>query len=135
VVDPALAVAAMRVNVDGVLRDGDLMGRILDTFVLTQLRAEAAVSDLRPRVYHLRAEQGRHDILLELAGGLVAFEVKADAAPSSKAAQHLRWLRDELGKRFVAGVVLHTGPRTFQMDDRISRIDLRSLELKSLNRP
>ncbi len=30
-----------------------------------------------------------------------------------------RWLRDELADRFVAGVVLHTGPRLFHLDDRI----------------
>jgi hypothetical protein len=123
VVDPALAIAALRMDVEGVLRDGDLMGRVLDTFVMAQLRAETAVSGLRPRLHHLRAEQGRHeiDILLELSGDrVVAIEVKADGAPGGKAAQHLRWLRDELGARFVAGVVLHTGPRTFEMDDRIT---------------
>jgi hypothetical protein len=45
--------------------------------------------------------------------------VKADSAPRSDAGRHLRWLRDELGDRFVAGVVLHTGPRIFRMDERI----------------
>ncbi|WP_322762635.1 hypothetical protein [Frankia sp. Cr2] len=43
----------------------------------------------------------------------------AVAAPSAEASRHLRWLRDERADRFVAGVVLHTGPRLFQLDDRI----------------
>jgi predicted AAA+ superfamily ATPase len=129
-VDPALATAALRMDVDGVLRDGDLMGRILDTFVMAQLRAEATVSTYRPRLHHLRAEQGRHeiDMLIELSGDrVVAIEVKADAAPGSGAAQHLRWLRDELGRRFVAGVVLHTGPRAFEVDDRIAAVPICAL--------
>ncbi len=46
-------------------------------------------------------------------------EVKASAAPKSYDARHLKWLRDELGHRFVAGVVFHTGPRVFDLDDRI----------------
>lgn len=130
VVDPALATAALRMDVEGVLRDGDLMGRVLDTFVMAQLRAEATVSTLRPRLHHLRAEQGRHeiDILVELSGDrVVGIEVKADAAPGSGAAQHLRWLRDELGRRFVAGMVLHTGPRSFEMDDRITAVPICAL--------
>ncbi len=129
-VDPALAIAALRMDVDGVLRDGDLMGRVLDTFVMAQLRAETTVSGLRPRLHHLRAEQGRHeiDILLEFSGDrVVAIEVKADGAPGSKAVQHLRWLREELGERFVAGVVFHTGPRTFDVDDRITAVPICAL--------
>jgi hypothetical protein len=32
----------------------------------------------------------------------------------------LAWLRDQLGDRFVAGVVLRTGPATFRLADRIT---------------
>ena len=34
-------------------------------------------------------------------------------------ARHLVWLRGQLGERFVRGVVLHTGPYTFPLADRI----------------
>ncbi len=130
VVDPALVAATLRMDVDAVLKDGDLMGRLLDTFVVAQLRAEVPVSGLRPRLYHLRAEQGRHevDIILELAGHrVVGIEVKADAAPGGKAAQHLGWLRAVLGERFIAGVVLHTGPRTFELDEQITAVPICAL--------
>jgi len=60
------------------------------------------------------------DILAELGGErVIALEVKASAAPKRDDARHLKWLRDELGQRFVAGVVFHTGPRVFALDDRI----------------
>ena len=58
-VDLALLVGALGVDVDTVLRDGDLMGRVLDTFVVAQLRAELEVATSRPRLYHPRQEQGR----------------------------------------------------------------------------
>lgn len=45
--------------------------------------------------------------------------MKADAAPRSDAARHLAWLRDQLGYRFLAGVVLHTGPRVYVLGERI----------------
>jgi hypothetical protein len=121
-VDPALAVGALRLTEEAVLRDGDLLGRMFDTFVAAQLRAEIPVSSTRPRIYHLRQHQGRHEIdaLAELgADRIIALEVKADAAPGRDEAKHLTWLRDELGDRFVVGVLLHTGPRSWRMDDRI----------------
>jgi hypothetical protein len=59
-------------------------------------------------------------VLAEFADGrVVAFEIKADAAPAPDAARHLRWLRDALGPRFVAGVALHTGPRAYRFPDGI----------------
>jgi predicted AAA+ superfamily ATPase len=122
VVDPALVAGILRLDAAAVLRDGDLLGRLLDTFVAAQLRAELPVCSSRPRIFHLRQEQGRHeiDVVAELgAHEVIALEVKADAAPGPDAAKHLRWLRDELGDRFLAGVVLHTGPRSWQVGDRI----------------
>lgn len=129
-VDPVLAAAALRVDVDGVLRDGALLGGFLDTFVAAQLRAELPLCTTRARMFHLRQEQGRHeiDLMLEFANGrVIAIEVKADGAPSADAAKHLRWLRDELGAKFEAGVVLHTGPRSFPLDDRIAAVPICSL--------
>ncbi|MFH0944698.1 MAG: DUF4143 domain-containing protein, partial [Planctomycetota bacterium] len=61
-VDPAFLGAVLRLDPSAVLRDGDLLGRVLDTFVAAQLRAELAVSETRPRLFHLRQEQGRHEI-------------------------------------------------------------------------
>src|SRR5262245_36546875 len=37
-------------------------GRLLDTFVAAQLRAELAACSSRPRLYHLRTEAGRQEV-------------------------------------------------------------------------
>ncbi len=95
-----------------VLREGDLPGRLLDRFVVAQLRAELGVSAARQRLYHVRQRQGRLEVglLAELAGGrLVAIEVKAGAAPGPDSGGHLVGLRDRYDESFVAGIVLHTG--------------------------
>lgn len=130
VVDPALATGALGLDEDAVIRDGDLLGRVLDTFVASQLRAELPVCNARPRLYHLRWESGRHeiDILAELgAGRVIAIEVKADAAPRPGSAKHLLWLRDQTGDRFVYGLLLHTGPRTWEVGDRVAAAPISTL--------
>jgi uncharacterized protein len=121
-VDPALALASLRLDINGLMADGDMLGRALDTLVLAQLRAEIPRCATQPRLFHLRQEQGRHevDIIVEYGGGRVfAIEVKATSAPKRDDARHLRWLREELGKRFLGGAVLHTGHRAFALDERI----------------
>jgi predicted AAA+ superfamily ATPase len=127
IVDPAFLGPLLGVDLRGVMRDGDLLGRILDSFVVAQLRADGEVSDLAPRLFHLRDANGRHevDIVAELPDGrVIGIEVKADAAPGPADARHLRWLRDSIGSRFAAGIVLHTGPRPFRLDDTICALPI-----------
>jgi predicted AAA+ superfamily ATPase len=96
----------------------------------TQLRAELAICTTRPRLHHLREEHGRHeiDLVAELGGGdLLAFEIKADAAPGGDAARHLTWFRDRIGDRFLHGVVFHTGPNVYPLEDRITAVPICAL--------
>ena len=121
-IDSALLGGVLGVDSAAVLRDGNLLGRLLETFVTAQLRAEATVAAARSRLYHLRSEQGRIeiDIVAELRGQrIIGIEVKASSAPTSQDARHLAWLRDNLGDRFIAGVVLHTGPATYPLGSQI----------------
>jgi predicted AAA+ superfamily ATPase len=134
VVDAALAASILRLDVNAILRSGDLLGRLLDTFVVSQLRAEIVVSESRPRLYHLRQEQGRFevDVLGELGGGqVVGMEVKASAAPTGSDARHLVGLRDRLGDPFLAGILFHTGPRAFALAERVTALPISALWAKS----
>lgn len=129
-VDASMALAALRVDADGLMRDANLLGRMLDTFVVAQLRAELPRCDSRPRLFHLRQEQGRRevDVVVEYgAGRLLAMEIKATSAPTRDDARHLTWLRHQLDDRFIGGVVLHTGPRTFRLGDQIVAAPISSL--------
>lgn len=129
-VDPSLITAALRLDETAVLRDGDLLGRVLDTFVVAQLRPEVELSSSRPRLYHLRARDGGHevDLVAELpANNVLAVEIKATAAPTASDARHLAWMRDRLGDRFLAGAVLHTGPRPFRLSERIFALPICAL--------
>lgn len=130
VIDPGVVGAVLRLDIPGVRRDGDLLGRLLDTFVMAQLRAEASICEAEPSLYHLRSEQGRHevDIIVEYGDGHVfGLEIKATSGPSLNDAKHLQWLRDELGDRFIGGAVLHTGPRRYPLAQLIAAAPICSL--------
>ncbi len=129
-VDTSLMAAALNLNERAVLRDGDLLGRMIDTWVLAQIRPEAALTSQRSRLHHLRTGDARHeiDLIAELPGaGVVAVEIKSSAAPTRGDAKHLEWLREQLGERFLAGAVLHTGPRPFPLAERIFALPICTL--------
>ena len=112
------------------MNDGDLLGRLIDTFVTNQIRAEAVLDPLRPQLYHLRDRDGRHevDLIADLgARGVIGLEIKAHSAPRLSDARHLKWLRDQLGDQFKAGALLHTGPAQFTLGDRIEAIPICAL--------
>jgi predicted AAA+ superfamily ATPase len=129
-IDPAFVGPLLGIDARAVMRDGDLLGRVLDTFVVAQLRADSAVSDLSPRLFHARDVNGRHevDVLAELPDGrVIGIEVKASASPGPADARHLRWLAAGIGNRFALGIVFHTGPRPVQLDDAIWAVPICAL--------
>jgi hypothetical protein len=127
VVDTSIMAASLGVGVDTILGSDDLLGRVIDTFVMAQLRPEIAISTQRIRLHHARTKGGREevDVVAELPGGrLLGLEIKATASPKATDARHLRWLRAEQPERFVAGVVLHTGPDVIAIDDDIFAVPI-----------
>jgi predicted AAA+ superfamily ATPase len=128
--DTSLLAAALGLDELAVMRDGDMLGRLIETFVLAQIRPQLELTGFKPRLYHLREKNGRHeiDLIAELpAGHIVAIEIKSTAAPKRADAAHLEWLRDRLGERFLAGAVLHTGPHPFRLSERIFALPIATL--------
>jgi predicted AAA+ superfamily ATPase len=117
-IDPGLLGPLLRVDQRRAMRDSDLLGRVLDTLVAAQFRAECALSVVGADLFHLRDANGRHeiDLLIETRDGrIIAIEVKATAAPSPADARHIEWLRERLGPKLAMGLVVHTGPRAFRL--------------------
>jgi predicted AAA+ superfamily ATPase len=122
VLDSGLFMHLLGVDTDAAAQDPAILGAVLDTFVAMQLRPELAIQARPLRLFHLRDKGGRHevDLIIELPRGqVIAIEVKATAAPSLDDARHLIWLRDRLGKDFLGGIVLHTGPSSFMLSHNI----------------
>ena len=129
--DSGLLAAALGADAEGVLSHGGLLVRVLKTFAVGQLRAEAAaVRGGRPLLHHLRSADGRRkvDLVIELnVRQVIGIQIKVGAAPNRSDAKHLIWLRDHLGDMFVGGAVLHTGPWSFRLADRITAAPISTL--------
>ena len=83
--EPSLMVPLFGINTRSILRNGDLMGRLIDSFVVAQLRPELGISETMPTMNHLRLEDGRReiDILLQAPDArVVAIEITTGAEPS-----------------------------------------------------
>jgi uncharacterized protein len=104
-------------------------GHLLETFVVNELLKQAAWLDQGVRAGHYRTSDGHEvDLVLETeAGGVVAVEVKAGGTYRSEDLRGLRQLRDRLGERFHAGVLIYTGQLSARVDDRISVLPVDAL--------
>lgn len=120
VTDTGLAAAAIATDATR-LASGALAGGFLESFVLSELAKQAALVDEPLTLAHFRDRSGIEvDIIVERPNGAVhAFEVKSATTVNQADTRGLRFLRDRLGDRFVSGVLLHTGPLTAHVDDRI----------------
>lgn len=108
---------------------GELAGMLLETFVVMELVKQRTWSKARADLYFYRDAQLREvDVVIETpAGDVAGVEVKAAASLGRADTRGLRFLRDKLGERFKAGVVLYTGARTLRMGERIWAVPLRGL--------
>ncbi len=106
--------------------DGAIAGAVFETFAAMEIRRQVAWQDNAPRQFHYRDRDGREvDVVLERRdGSVVAVEVKAAASASPSDFRGLRHLRDKLGERFKAGVLLYTGESTVPFEDRLAAVPL-----------
>lgn len=129
VADTGLLCHLLGVDEARIAEDGAVAGMLFETFVATEIARQVAWQDNVPSQFHYRDRDGREvDVLLERRGGaVVGIEVKSSASASPRDFRGLRHLRDKLGDRFKAGVVLYTGPSTVPFGDRLAAVPLSGL--------
>jgi uncharacterized protein len=105
------------------------IGPLLESFVVGELMRQRAWSETRPAMFHYRDRDKREiDVVLEDAEGrIVGIEVKAAVDVDDRDARWLAHMRDRVGGRFVAGLVLHLGDRPKPLGDRLVAMPLAAL--------
>ncbi len=127
-VDSGLAARLLRVAEDA-LWDGDSAGRLLETFVVGEILAQASWSDARPTVSHFRVHGGYEvDVVLEdRRGRIVGVEVRAATSVGTDDFRGLRTLAEVAGRRFHRGYVLHPGREDVSFGPKLQSIPVRAL--------
>jgi predicted AAA+ superfamily ATPase len=124
-IDTGLAARLMRINPDKLSTLDPTVqtefGHLTETFVVTELRKQISWMNASTTVGHWRTSDGAEvDFVIEKDdGSVVAFEVKAAERIAGKDFSGLRLLRERLGQRFIAGIALSMGPRSYTYEDRL----------------
>jgi predicted AAA+ superfamily ATPase len=129
VVDSGLLAFLIGANERRITADGAIAGMMLESFVAMELLRQSDWGDEPVSLYHYRDKEQREvDIVIErYSGELAGVEVKASATVGDKDFAGLRYLRDRLGSRFKAGVVLYLGSDTLPFGDRLAAVPLSGL--------
>ncbi len=126
VVDSGLGARLLRLSPDKIRRNEPLFlsqyGLLLETFVIGEVRKLTSWMD---RPCHLgywpTSRGGEVDLVIELPdeGAVIGLEIKAASKISPSDWRGLRRMRDDLGSRFRAGLVMYTGDAPYRLGEDI----------------
>ncbi len=124
-VDSGVAAAIAGVTDARVAKDRTLLGPLLETFVIGELRTQAAWSQGQYRFSHYRDKDGVEvDLIVEdEQRQLLAIEVKASATASANDMAGLARLRSK-SRECVGGILLYDGEHALAFGDRLLALPL-----------
>lgn len=127
--DTGVACALLEAGADAIEADRALLGQLLETFVLQELRRQASWHEDRFSFFHFRdRDRIEVDVVIERGARAVAgVEVKAAATVTAADFRGLRKLRDAAGARFAGGVVLYDGETSAGFGDSLYAVPVRAL--------
>ena len=127
--DTGVACALLGLDADSLNRDRSMLGQLLETFVLQELRRQASWNEASITFHHFRDRDGAEvDIVLERGAHEVAgIEVKAAATVTASDFRGLRKLKEAAGKRFTSGVVLYDGEASVGFGEGFNAVPMRLL--------
>jgi uncharacterized protein len=104
-------------------------GHLLETFAVGEILKQVSWSDAPVASGYFRTESGEEvDLVLERDDGqVVAFEIKAGTRVSGEDLRGLRLLKDRLGPRLQAAVILYTGEYAYRHEDWVQILPLSQL--------
>ncbi|MCL2770152.1 MAG: ATP-binding protein [Solirubrobacterales bacterium] len=126
--DPGMLAALLGANTRRVSRDDAFAGAIFETFVATELERQVSFARDPLSLWHFRQEEREVDVIAERASGeIVGIEVKAGSTVRPRDFKGLAHLRDRIGARLLAGVVLYAGEQALPFGERLWALPLNSL--------
>jgi hypothetical protein len=127
--DTGLATGLLAMDDEAALRQANLLGPLLENFVVMELRKQTTWSRVDPRLFHFRTTSGQEvDVVLEAPSGeLVGIEVKSSAQVGPADFKGLKALAEGAGKRFCRGVVLYQGSEVVPFGKNLHAVPVQTL--------
>jgi len=127
--DTGVACALLGISAAALWRDRTLLGQMLESFVLAELRRQASGQSEPIDLWHFRDRDGVEvDFVVGHAGDRISgIEVKASATVHASDLRGLRQLRAAAGKKFGCGVVLYDGEHAVGMESDLFCVPLAAL--------
>jgi predicted AAA+ superfamily ATPase len=122
VTDTGLLSSLAGLDEEALRNDRPGFGRVLESFVASELWKQIGWSETKPSLYHFRTHGGQEvDLVLEDARGrMVGIEVKASSTVTASDMSGLRALADVAGKLWVQGLVIYQGARSVPFGKALS---------------
>jgi len=127
--DTGLLAYLLGATVDRLKAEGNLVGGVLENFVLMELRKQSTWSTTQPGLFYWRTASGQEvDVVLEdRAGKVVGVEVKAAATLSANDVRGLQALSIAAGKHWLRGVVLYAGTEIIPFSSNLHGVPISRL--------
>ena len=128
IADSGLLAFMLGANLGRVTEDDQVTGKIFENFVAMEILRHQPWAAEPVTVFHYQRDRADVDVVVERNdGSVIAIEAKASATIRSGSYRWLVDMRDELGDRFKAGVVVHPGAQTIPLGDRLWALPLSAL--------
>jgi predicted AAA+ superfamily ATPase len=126
--DSGLLAGLIGADARRIREDDRLAGSLFETFVATELERQASWSPEALRFWHYREEDREVDVIVERPSGeVVGIEVKASATVRPRDFSGLVHMRERVGSRLVAGVVLYAGERTLPFGEGLWAVPISAM--------
>lgn len=116
--DAGLAATLMELEAGDWNKRREDFGRILESFVIQQLVAQAGWTDSRLRFWHYRdRDQVEVDCVITRQSSVWGVEVKSSRSASNADTKGLRRLAEQAGKDFQGGIVFYSGESVVKLGE------------------
>jgi len=128
--DSGLMASSLNWRLENVIENADRIGKLIETFVYTQLAALIDLNDAY-RLYHYRDREKREiDFIVERESdaAILAIEVKSALSVKGDDFRHIRWFAENMsdGRPFT-GIVLYSGEAVFSFGDRMKAVPVSAI--------
>lgn len=108
-------------------KKGGLTGNEFESLVVAEIYKQIKTKNSTASCYHMRTQDGREvDLLIEVAEGYYAFEIKASEKVREQDAKHLKNMGQFLDKPVLQAYLLSNDPETQQFEENIMAINVTS---------